>query len=313
MVTVDWHPPNHRFLNQRKTLWGWVRGNRCKVFWVTFYCNFSHLRGSTLLSKMSRWCICLWMAAEACVVPQVWHILWRITTTTTKRSSDVIRVSVFCLCWRGCCVRFVTMTISRLKSTAAQPNFKVLSLSNTTNDLVLFASYLYQFIFLSQQLSDFLLTDWLMSYGLWYCKPWKWGYDGTLCFSHSVKVLRNFARNGLNNVNLKIAQTTNNIFKKWALRRLACSLWFHSSLCILTSFLWPGKVQVMKKKKICKLDCIGLKSTKVLIVEICFKVVDFFVLFSVICTYKAQHFVIYCWVCSYIIMIRAESVLSEGH
>lgn len=58
------------------------------------------------------------------------------------------------------------MTISRLKSTEAQPNFKVLSLSNTTNDLVLFASFSYQFIFLSQQLSDFLLTDWLMSYGL---------------------------------------------------------------------------------------------------------------------------------------------------
>ena len=58
------------------------------------------------------------------------------------------------------------MKTSRLKITAAQPNFKVLSLSNTTNDLVLFASYLYQFIFLSQQLSDFLLTDWLMSYGL---------------------------------------------------------------------------------------------------------------------------------------------------
>lgn len=58
------------------------------------------------------------------------------------------------------------MTISRLKSAEAQPNFKVLSLSNTTNDLVLFASFSYQFIFLSQQLSDFLLTDWLMSYGL---------------------------------------------------------------------------------------------------------------------------------------------------
>ena len=159
---------------------------------------------------MSRWCICLWMAAEACVIPQVWHILWRITTTTTKRSSDVIRVSVFCLCWRRSCVRFVKMTISRLKSTEAQPNFKVLSLSNTTNDLVLFASYSYQFIFLSQQLSDFLLTDWLMSYGLWSCRPWKWGYDGTLCFSHSAKVLRNFARNGLNNVNEKIAQESKN-------------------------------------------------------------------------------------------------------
>ena len=95
---------------------------------------------------MSQWCFCLWMAAEACVIPQVWHILWRITTTMTKRSSDVIRVSVFCLCWRRSCVRFVKMTISRLKSTEAQPNFKVLSLSNTTNDLVLFASYSYQFI-----------------------------------------------------------------------------------------------------------------------------------------------------------------------
>lgn len=168
-----------------------------------------------------------------------------------KRSSGVIHVSIFCLCWGWCCVRFVKMAASRLKITAAQPNFKVLSLSNTTNDVVLSASYLYQFIFLSQQLSDFLLTDWLMSYGLWYCTPWKWGHDSTLCFSRSVKVLRNFARNGLNNVNLKIAQTTNNIKKKIALKRLACSSWFHLSLSILTSFLWPGKVQVMKKKKNC--------------------------------------------------------------
>ena len=142
-------------LNQRKNpLRAHVRGNCCKIFWVTFFGNFSHLRGSTLLSKMSWWCICLWMAAEACVIPQVWHILWRITTTMTKTASDVIRVSVFCLCWGWCCVRllvrFVKMTISRLKITAARPNFKVLSLSNTTNDLVLFASYFYQFIFLSQ-------------------------------------------------------------------------------------------------------------------------------------------------------------------
>ena len=200
-------------LNRRKNpLRARVRGICCIVFWLFFFCNFSHLRGSTLLSKMSRWCICLWMAAKACVIPQVWHILWRIITTT-KRASDVIRVSVFCLCWGWCCVRLLKMITSKLKITAAQPNFKVWSLSNTTNDLVLFASYLYQFIFLSQQLSDFLLTDWLMSYGLWYCRPWKWGYDGTLCFSHSVKVLRNFARNGLSNVNLRIAQTTNNIKK----------------------------------------------------------------------------------------------------
>ena len=167
---------------------------------------------------------------------------------------------VFCLCWRWCCVRFVTMTISRLKSTAAQPNFKVLSLSNTTNDLVLFASYLYQFIFLSQQLSDFLLTDWLMSYGLWSCRPWKWGYDGTLCFSHSVKVLRNFARNGLNNVNLKIAQTTSNIFKKLALKRLACSSCSNWVCACWHHFYGLEKCRSWKKK-LCKLDSICLKST----------------------------------------------------
>ena len=49
-------------------------------------------------------------------------------------------------------------------------------------------------------------------------------YDGTLCLSHSVKVLRNFARNGLNNVNLKIAQTTNNIFKKISIETASLQL-----------------------------------------------------------------------------------------